>query len=106
MSQIVIRRVNAAWVDRGRDYRILVDGVERASVANGSAVEIPVEPGAHSVRMKVDWCYSKELLITADADAPVLLECGPNATPILALLYTTLLRNSYLWLDHAGMHKS
>lgn len=106
MSQIVIRRVKAAWVDRGRDYQILVDGVARASVGNDSTVEIPVEPGAHSVRMKVDWCYSRELLITADADAPVLLECGPNASPILAVLYTTILRNSYLWLDHAGVHKS
>ncbi len=105
VAQIVVRRVKAAWVDRGRDYRILVAGVERASVANGSSIEIPVEPGPHSVRMKVDWCNSKELLVTANADAPVLLECGPNATPILAVLYTTLLRNSYMWLDHACVHK-
>ncbi len=101
MSQIVVRRAKAAWQDRGRDYRVLVNGKESARVANGSSVKIAVQPGAYSVQLKIDWCQSKEIRVSAEAGTNVQLECGPNATPLLALLYITFLRKSYIWLHPA-----
>lgn len=98
MSRIVVRRVKAAWQDRIRDYRIFVDGKEVARVANGSSAEIPVEPGTHSIRLKIDWCQSKEVRISVNAGKVAQLECGPNATPLLALLYITFLCKNYIYL--------
>ena len=102
MSQIVVRRTKALWQDRVRGYRILIDGREVACIENGSSVQIPVLPGTHSVRMQVDWCQSPELRVEVKAGESVALECGPNCTPLLALLYITVLRKNYIWLHPAA----
>lgn len=99
MPKIVVHRTRAMWQDVARDYRVLVDGSERARIGNGASVEIPVLPGSHSVRLQVDWCQSPELSITASEGAPVELECGPNSTPLLAIFYVTFLRKKYIWLQ-------
>lgn len=99
MPQIVVHRARAMWQDVARNYRVLVDGSERARVGNGASVEISVLPGSHSIRLQVDWCQSPELHITVGEGAPVELECGPNSTPLLALFYVTLLRKKYIWLQ-------
>jgi hypothetical protein len=101
MSQIVVRRTKSLWQDRGRAYRILVDGREVACIENDSSVEIRVLPGSHFVRAQVDWCQSPELRVEVKVDDSVALECGPNSTPFLALLYITFLRKNYLWLRRA-----
>lgn len=98
MSEIVIRRTNAGWQDRGRNYRVVVDGKELARVANDSSVKIPIAPGNHSVRLQIDWCQSPQLHVVVTEGNPLELECGPNSTPFVALIYVTLLRKRYIWL--------
>lgn len=98
MSEIVVRRKAALWRDRSRNYRIFVDGTEAAKVANGKEVGIPVLPGEHVVVLKIDWCKSNPIQVEVQPGKVNTLECGPNGTPLLALLFITLLRNRYLWL--------
>ncbi len=86
MGEIRIERVNAAWKDRTRDYRIMVDGVEVAKLSNGASATIAVQPGIRLVQAKTDWCNSPELEIHVGSSEAVLLECGPNSPTFLELL--------------------
>lgn len=62
------------------------------------AMEMQTRDNTHSVRLKRDWCPSRELRIGASADTVVQLECGSNATPLLVLFYITFLCRNYIWL--------
>ncbi len=98
MSSITVCRNKSRWQDRARDYHVLVDGEMRASVANGESCTLPVTPGNHTVQMKIDWCYSPLETVAVDNSGAVVLECGANAHPLLALLYVSVWRNNYIWL--------
>ena len=98
MSRIVVHRVAARWQDRARDYRVLVDGRERAVVGNDASASVEVEPGTYTVEMKLDWCRAPALRGVVGPDETVHLECGPNSSPILVLVYVTFLRDRYIWL--------
>ena len=102
MSQIVISRINARWQDRLRDYSVIVDGHIVARVANGKEVSVTVEPGAHSVQMAIDWGRSKPLDVNLGVGQTVRLECGPNAKPLLALVYAFFLFRRWVWLRPAN----
>ncbi|NVO85225.1 hypothetical protein [Hymenobacter terrestris] len=43
------------------NYKVIIDGIEVGSVANGQAVEFIVEPGTHSLDSSVSWCGSLKL---------------------------------------------
>ena len=101
MSKMIIKRVASNWQDKLRDYIVLVDGKKIANVSNGSEVEFEVEPGKHTVQLKIDWCYSPEFDVMVSANESVGFECGPNAKPYLVLLYITLWRNKYIWLRNS-----
>ena len=98
MTKIIVRRKKAVWQDRARKYSVLLDGDEIARVSNGSEVEFDVEPGKHTVQLQIDWCRSQKIEIDVRVSEPVILECGPNASPFLAFFYITLRKNNYIWL--------
>jgi hypothetical protein len=98
VTVLVVRRLPTPWTDRARDYRVLVDGQQRAMIGNDSTVQIGVTPGEHVVRLKVDWCSSPEVAVTIPHGAIVRLECRPNAGALSALLYVTIWRNRYISL--------
>jgi len=101
MTTLLVRRAKVTWQDRVRSYRVNIDDNEVAQVANGAEVEVPVTAGKHVVQLKIDWCQSEALEIDVPSGERQILECGPNATPWLALLYITVLRKKYLWLRPA-----
>lgn len=94
-----MHREPAAWIDRARSYTVQIDGQAVGKVVNGETVEFKLSPGPHRVRMKVDWCGSRE--VTVDGTADARLHCAPGANPFLALLYIIFLRNDYITLRHA-----
>lgn len=98
MTKIVVSREKSSLQDVFRDYTILLDGKEVARVANGAETEIDVEPGKHTVQMKIDWCRSLALDVDVDAGKTVTLLCGPNFSILLGFLYITVWRNKYMWL--------
>ncbi|RQD73085.1 MAG: hypothetical protein D5S03_13415 [Desulfonatronospira sp. MSAO_Bac3] len=101
MSQITVKRIKAHWVDRARNYGILVDGKEVAEIGNDSEVAIDVDPGAHKVQLKIDWCRSPVIDIEVSQGKTVYLECGPRAHPALVLLYITVWKDKYIWVRKA-----
>lgn len=101
MAQIVVRR-SAAWGDKLREYRIIVDGAACGSIAERGEARIAVAPGRHVVRLKIDWCWSAPLTVDVEDGKEHVLECGPNANPFLVLLYISFWKNRYLWLRDSG----
>jgi hypothetical protein len=55
--------------DRGRAYRVLIDGAEGGRVRNGEVISVPVSSGHHELRLKIDWTGSApcefDLLLTS-----------------------------------------
>jgi hypothetical protein len=99
MSVLVIRRANTPQQDLAHDYRVLVDGRQRAALGNDSTVQVPVTPGAHVVRIAVRWCSSGDRVFDIAHGQIVRLECRPKVSPLLALLYVTIWRNRYISLN-------
>lgn len=102
MSTLVVRRKKHAWQDRMRDYAVLVNGKKVASVSNGSDADITVKPGKHRVQLKIDWCGSPPIDLEVGDGQTVVVECGPNSHPLLALLYITFWKGKYIWLRNAA----
>jgi hypothetical protein len=57
---ISVRRAPAYRVDRLRTFRLLVDGVMRASLAPDGVVVIEVGPGGHTLQARIDWSGSQK----------------------------------------------
>jgi hypothetical protein len=86
------------WADRLRKYTIVVDGVPSAQIRRGETIEIP---GTHSVIARIDWCSSKELLLTCGEEGVHSLEVGCSITGwrmLLGILYIIFFQSSYLYL--------
>ena len=98
MTVLVIRRLPATQ-DRGYAWRVMVDGRQRAEVRDDSTVQVGLTPGEHRVRLSVKWCGSRELPFTITAGEIVRMQCRPNVSPLLALLYITVWRNNYIALE-------
>ena len=96
---VVIRRADGAWQDSARRYRVLIDGAQRALLGDDDTVQLSVTPGLHRVRLTIDWCGSKELLLDLKHDEIVRLECKPRARLWSVLLYVTVWRNDYISLN-------
>lgn len=74
-SVLRIYRELSVWRDRARAYIAMVDGRAIGKVGNGEVFEAVVEPGRHSVRMKVDWTGSRVVDIEVQRGAVVELVC-------------------------------
>jgi hypothetical protein len=98
MTDLVLRRGDA-YRDKFRAYRIIVDGRKVGKINRNSAVRIPVSAGKHTVQLKIDWCSSRELVISVAAGLSMVLECGPNDKT--ALFSNSFDTNNYIWLDVA-----
>jgi hypothetical protein len=42
-------------------YKVVIDGEEVGRIGDGDELDIPVSPGEHSLRLKIDWTGSKQL---------------------------------------------
>jgi hypothetical protein len=51
MPKVVLTRKYSPIIDRGRDYKILLDGAEAGTVGTDQTVELSVEPGAHTLQV-------------------------------------------------------
>ena len=100
MNSIKIRRATG-WQDKLRAYKVLLDGVVVAEITQGCHADIPATAGAHTVQLKIDWCSSPLLHVEVGSEEDLTLECGPNAKPLLSLLYVTFLCRRYIWLRQA-----
>ncbi len=60
MATIKIRR-SSEYINKMRAIKILVDGKEIGSIADGETKEFKTAEGQHKIEAKIDWCGSPEL---------------------------------------------
>jgi len=87
-----------------------VDGEIAAALRAGDDAVIPVAPGAHTLRAKIDWCGSRSIDVELGEHdkAHVVCQAGWRSVSIVPrkLLYTTILRDRYLDLELTGVESA
>jgi hypothetical protein len=77
-SSIRVRRTAKAFPDRLRKYAVMVDGARTGSVGRDETVVVPVAPGQHHIRLKIDWCSSPEVIADVPMGSQIALTCEPT----------------------------
>jgi hypothetical protein len=67
--------------DRGRSYRIEIDGERVGKLRRGETARYRVAPGSHTVRARIDWTGSPAIEVDASPDAPARVVVGPAGLP-------------------------
>ena len=75
---IEVARADAGRRDALRAYRVQIDGRTAGEVWPGGAVEVPVPPGEHTVRIRLDWTGSDSLTVECVSGHRVRLACEPS----------------------------
>ena len=82
-----------AFADALRAYQVVIDGATRGQVRRGENWSTDeLSPGAHSIRVKIDWAGSQTLDFVYQG-RPIQFECGSNLKGwrcILAIAYLFL----------------
>lgn len=89
------------YVDRFRDYKVVLDGSVIGTIKNGQEREFHLSPGKYAIYIKIDWCRSNTVEIEIDQDI-VAFTCGSNLRGIkafLSVIYIIFLPHRYLWLQ-------
>lgn len=68
VSAIAVVRIQSSLGGSARRYKLLIDGEERGSLACGTEVIIPVEPGDHEIQARIDWTGSDVLRIAVEPE--------------------------------------
>jgi hypothetical protein len=58
-TKIIIRR-EKTMLNKVRGVKVLIDDVERGTIANGDSDEYTVDPGAHKLQCKISWYKTRE----------------------------------------------
>jgi len=101
-ASITISR-DSGYADRIRSYRVVVDDSEIGTINNGDSKTFSIEPGAHQLVLKIDWCSSNTISFELPPSAAVHFECGSNLRGVnlfLGIYYAFFARDQYLWLRH------
>ena len=104
MATIKLKR-DSGYSDRIRAYHVVLDGKKVVKIGNGESVEFEAEPGTHELFLKIDWCRSNKITFSISEGQTKTFDCGSSLRGlkmILAILYITFLKNSYLWLSESS----
>jgi len=100
MSGVIrIHRVGGRYRDAARSYKVLVDGNVAGRVKAGHDLAVSAEAGRHVVRLKVDYCRSRDVEVNVPDGGGVDLECRPNAGAWRVLWDTTIGAMRYITLE-------
>jgi hypothetical protein len=61
-------------------FKIVVDGKQVGTIANGDVVEIHVDPGRHTLRLRISWTGSPSVPFSLDQGETVHFVCRPAFT--------------------------
>ncbi|MFS0861944.1 hypothetical protein [Fredinandcohnia sp. 179-A 10B2 NHS] len=75
MTNLVFDRENQ-FANKMRKYKIFLNDEEVGEIKNGEQKEIKVQPGSYKVKLKIDWCESKEIQINAVEGQTIQFQCG------------------------------
>lgn len=102
MSKSIIKIIRApAYADSLRLYKIMVDGEVREEIADGDSKAFTIEPGLHTIYVKMDWVRSNKIKFETANSETTTFECSSNITGSkipLAAFYAIFLSTRYLKL--------
>ncbi len=95
-AELRLSRQWGSYAVRGKSWQVMVDGKVVGSIDHRQAIELPVDPGEHTLRVKASERYiSKERRFEAADEQVVNFRChGPVALPMLL----AALVNPGLWI--------
>lgn len=98
---LVLERSGKGYTDAARAYKVYIDGLEVGKIRKGETLHFDLGFGIHKLKLKIDWCSSKELHFMMEPGKTVYAECGPAKKPFLfgELLYITLMTDHYIDLE-------
>ena len=83
------------------DYKVFVDDQDVASLGEGQAVTVRVGPGRHSLRLKIDFCWSNTLVFDAASEDQRDFVCRSGYPAALFLYDSIFRRHHYIDLIYA-----
>lgn len=95
-AQIQIDRDRNRWVDRGRSYKVLIDGETAGEVRCGESRSFEVSPGRRQLCLKIDWTVSKTIDFDLDPGGEARFRCGPSRPSLLGQLLGMLRITPYI----------
>ena len=101
MPTIKVTREHAPWRDRARSYKVLIDGRQVGMLRQDDAATYTVEPGTHTVQMKIDWCTSRKLSVDVPNDGTTEVTCRPGHSSWTALYDCIFRSGSYIDIEPA-----
>jgi hypothetical protein len=73
-----VERNAAPWRDKLRRYKVVLDGKPIGKIADGGVEEFSIEPGSHTLRIKLDWAGSPTIEFEVGAGESVSWSCRPG----------------------------
>ena len=93
---------DSTYFDKLRSYRIELDGKAVDEIFDGETKRIAVEPGSHTLCLKVDWCSSKKIAFKVKQRKDVNFRCTSNlqgARALIGIVYAVFLPRQYIRLE-------
>lgn len=99
-SEVRVIRASAVWRDKSRAYKVFIDDFEVGSVGDGETAAFTVEPGEHSLRLRIDWTGSPTRTFSARSGEVTEFSCRPGSGPeIVQLIRSIFQRDRYVVLE-------
>jgi hypothetical protein len=66
------------YVNYTRKYKVFINGAKVKEISSGETWHIPLDPGKHTICLKIDWCKTKSFLFEKIEAANTELVCGAS----------------------------
>jgi hypothetical protein len=94
----------STYADKLRSYNVELDGVIIGEIADGESKAFQVEPGEHTLRLKIDWLKSNEVQFEASDDVIEFI-CSNGLGGVkdwFVIFYLMFMPNRYIRLKRLG----
>lgn len=88
------------WADKLRNYKVVLDSNVIGSIGQKGTFEYPLNPGIHTLYLKIDWCRSNKIEFEVRDNEIVSFTCGglKDVKFLVTIWYITFGWNKYLWI--------
>lgn len=90
------RQRSLTGADVLRAYKVLIDGKEIGGIKSGETLKFPLATGNHTLQLKIDWCSSKETVITILENQATYAKCAPIGKGLLSVPSAFLNKDGYI----------
>ena len=66
------------FADFLRQYKVVIDGMEKGRIKNGGSFDCEIAPGRHTIELKIDWCGSNTIAFNVADNEIIRFDCGSN----------------------------